>query len=70
MTSGSPTPSEGGEWIARTNGIIDSDPAYLGVLIPRSELFAEGLNTPDGFVDELRFSPFDVGRFLTVEMGG
>lgn len=64
------TPSGSDEWIARISGILESDPGYVGVVIPRSELFTEGLNAPDDFIDELRFSPFDVGRFITVEMGG
>lgn len=64
------TPAGNDEWLARTTGDLGSDPAYFGVVVPRSELFFEGLLDPDGFTDELPFSPFDVGRFLTVEMGG
>ena len=58
------------EWLARTTGDLGSDPAYFGVVVPRSELFFDGLRDPDAFTDELPFSPFDVGRFVTVEMGG
>ncbi len=57
-------------WLALTMEDLGSDPAYFGVVVPRSELFFEGLLDPEGFRDELPFSPFDVGQFVTVEMGG
>ncbi|MGA7757453.1 MAG: hypothetical protein WCA57_06370, partial [Ilumatobacteraceae bacterium] len=56
--------------LGRITSDLGSDPAYFGVVVPRSELFTEGLFDPEGFRGELPFSPFDVGQFVTVEMGG
>ena len=64
-----PVTTEGSdEWLGLASGAIDD--SVFGVVVPRSELFTEGLFDPDGFRAELPFSPFDVGRFITVEMGG
>jgi hypothetical protein len=55
------------EWIALASGELSS--TLDGASPPRSELFTQALFDPDGFTDELSFSPLDVGRYVTVDIG-
>lgn len=58
------------DWFDLAYGDFVPDDTAVRVAIPRSQLFTEGLTDPDGFAVELPFSPLDVGRYTTVEMGG